>query len=263
MDLDALLARPPQLALIDELAHSNVAESRHAKRWQNVEEVLAAGIDVYTSLNVQHLETLNDTVAPISGVRVRETIPDRVLELADEIELVDLPSEELMERLRQGKVYVPDQVARAIQNFFAKGNLTALRELAMRVAAGRVDAQLVAHMRRSAILGPWPAQERILVCINESPVSKTLVRAAKRMAERARAGWISVVSAATETLSDPDKDRRAEAMRLAESLGAEIATLNAESDIASEILAFARGQQRQPADRRPPPPARLARPLQP
>ena len=244
MDLDALIARRPQLALIDELAHTNVGENRHDKRWRDVEEVLAAGIDVYTTLNVQHLETLNDTVARISGVRVRETIPDRVLELADEIELIDLPPEELIERLRQGKVYVADQVARAIQNFFAKGNLTALRELAMRVAADRVDAQLVAHMRRTAIAGPWPAQERILVCVNEAPVSKALVRTAKRMADRARVGWVAlnVVSAASETLSEADKDRRAEALRLAESLGAEIATLNAESDIASEILGFARSR---------------------
>jgi two-component system sensor histidine kinase KdpD len=244
MDLDALLARRPQLALIDELAHSNVGENRHDKRWQDVEEVLAAGIDVMTTLNVQHLETLNDTVARISGVRVRETVPDKALELADEIELIDLPPEELIERLRQGRVYVADQVARAIQNFFSKGNLTALRELAMRVAADRVDAQLIAHMRRSAIAGPWPTQERILVCVNEAPVAKTLVRAAKRTADRARAGWIAlnVVSAATETFGDADKDRRAEALRLAEALGAEIATLNAEGDVAGEILAFARAR---------------------
>jgi two-component system, OmpR family, sensor histidine kinase KdpD len=186
MDLDALLARRPQLALIDELAHSNVGESRHEKRWQDVDEVLAAGIDVYTTLNVQHLETLNDTVARISGVRVRETLPDRVLELADEIELVDVSPEELIERLRAGQVYVPQQVARAIQNFFSKGNLTALREMAMRVAADRVDADLTQHMRRSAIAGPWPVGERILVCVNEAPVAKTLIRTAKRMAERAR-----------------------------------------------------------------------------
>ena len=144
--------------------------SRHAKRWQDVEELLAAGIDVYTTLNIQHLESLNDVVARITGVRVRETVPDAVLERADEIELIDLPPEELIARLRQGKVYVQEQIARAIQNFFSKGNLTALRELAMRVAADRVDAQMRAHMRAHAIPGPWPAQERILVCINEAPV---------------------------------------------------------------------------------------------
>ena len=184
--------RRPQLALVDELAHTNVADSRHPKRWQDVEELLDAGIDVYTTLNIQHLESLNDIVARISGVRVRETIPDKVLELADEIELIDLPPEELIARLRQGKVYVHDQIARAIQNFFSKGNLTALRELAMRVAADRVDAQMTAHMRSHAIAGPWPTHDRILVCINESPVAKALVRAAKRVAERARAAWIAV-----------------------------------------------------------------------
>ena len=192
MDIDAILARRPALALVDELAHSNVPESRHPKRWQDVEELLDAGIDVYTTLNIQHLESLNDIVARISGVRVRETIPDKVLELADEIELIDLPPEELITRLRQGKVYVHDQIARAIQNFFSKGNLTALRELAMRVAADRVDAQMTAHMRSHAIAGPWPTNDRILVCVNESPVAKALVRAAKRVAERARLPWIAV-----------------------------------------------------------------------
>ena len=169
-------ARRPQLALVDELAHTNAADSRHPKRWQDVEELLAAGIDVYTTLNVQHLESLNDIVARISGVRVRETIPDKVLELANEIELIDLPPEELITRLRQGKVYVPDQIARAIQNFFSKGNLTALRELALRVAADRVDAQMTAHMKSHAITGPWPTHDRILVCINESPAATALVR---------------------------------------------------------------------------------------
>ena len=244
MDLDALLARRPQLALIDELAHSNVGESRHEKRWQDVDEVMAAGIDVYTTLNVQHLETLNDTVARISGVRVRETLPDRVLELADEIELVDVSPEELIERLRAGQVYVPQQVARAIQNFFSKGNLTALREMAMRVAADRVDADLTQHMRRSAIAGPWPVGERVLVCVNEAPVAKTLIRTAKRMAERARVGWlvINVVTATSETLPDADRDRLSEALRLAESLGAEVTSLNADADVAAEIVAFARAR---------------------
>lgn len=142
MDLDALLARRPRLALIDELAHTNLEGSRHEKRWQDVEEVLAAGIDVWTTLNVQHVETLNDAVARITGIRVRETVPDRILDTADEIELIDLSPEDLIARLRAGKVYVPEQAARAVQNFFAKGNLTALRELAMRAAADRVDAQL-------------------------------------------------------------------------------------------------------------------------
>ena len=171
MDLDALLWRKPQLAIVDELAHSNVEGSRHVKRHQDVEELLAAGIDVFTTLNIQHLESLNDIVERISRVRVRETLPDKVLELADEIELVDLPPEDLIQRLREGKVYVRDQVARAIQHFFSKGNLTALRELAMRVAAERVDAQMTAYMRAHAIAGPWPAHDRLLVCINEFAVA--------------------------------------------------------------------------------------------
>ncbi|HET7714636.1 MAG TPA: sensor histidine kinase KdpD [Bauldia sp.] len=244
MDLDAVLARRPQLALIDELAHSNVPDSRHPKRWQDVEEVLEAGIDVYTTLNIQHLESLNDIVARISKVRVRETIPDKVLELADEIELIDLPPEELITRLRQGKVYVPDQIARAVQNFFSKGNLTALRELAMRVAADRVDAQMIAHMRSRAIAGPWPTEDRILVCINESPVAKTLVRTAKRAAERARAPWIAVhvMTPSFQSLPDTSKDAIADATRLAESLGAEVVTLNTDSEVVEAILDFARSR---------------------
>jgi len=242
MDLDGLLARRPALALIDELAHTNVEGSRHEKRWQDVEEVLDAGIDVWTTLNVQHLETLNDRVARISGVRVRETVPDAVLEMADEIELIDLPTEELIERLRTGKVYVQDQIARAVQNFFSKGNLTALRELAMRAAADRVDAQLQEHMRANAIGGPWPAQERILVAINEAPVARALIRTAKRMADRARVDWIAVTvtSPEAEALPDADKDTVASALRLAERLGAEIATLHASGPVATEILDYAR-----------------------
>lgn len=242
LDTDALIARHPKLALIDELAHTNAPESRHEKRWQDVEDVLAAGIDVYTTLNVQHIETLNDTVTRITGVRVRETVPDHVFAAADEIELVDLPPEELLTRLKAGKVYVQDQAARAVQNFFAKGNLTALRELAMRAAADRVDAQLRDHMAANAIAGPWPAQERILVCINESPAARDAIRVAKRSADRARAEWIalSVTSTKAEGLSDDEKDRVAAALRLAERLGAELATLDAEHDVAQEILDFAR-----------------------
>lgn len=244
MDIDAILTRRPQLALIDELAHTNASDSRHPKRWQDVEELLAAGIDVYTTLNVQHLESLNDIVARISGVRVRETIPDKVLELANEIELIDLPPEELITRLRQGKVYVADQIARAIQNFFSKGNLTALRELALRVAADRVDAQMTAHMKSHAISGPWPTEDRILVCINESPAATALVRTAKRASERARVAWIavSVVTPASASLPEAAKDAIAEAMQLAESLGAEVVTLNAETNVASALLDFARAR---------------------
>jgi two-component system sensor histidine kinase KdpD len=244
LDLEALLARRPQLALVDELAHTNVEGSLHVKRWQDIEELLAAGIDVYTTLNVQHLESLNDVVARISGVRVRETIPDKVLELADQIELIDLPPDELIQRLRQGKVYVQDQVARAIANFFSKGNLTALRELAMRVAADRVDAQMSEHMRSHAIAGPWPTHDRVLVCVNESPVANALVRTAKRMAERARGPWIAlhVLTPASESLPETAKDRIADTLRLAESLGGEVVTINVQGDVAREVLEVARAR---------------------
>jgi two-component system, OmpR family, sensor histidine kinase KdpD len=241
MDLDGLLARRPALALIDELAHTNADGVRHEKRWQDVEEVLAAGIDVFTTLNIQHIETLNETVARITGVRVRETVPDRLLEMADEIELIDIPPDELLERLRQGKVYPQDQAARALTSFFAKGNLTALRELALRAAADRVDAQLREHMAANAITGPWPTQERILVCVNESPAAREAIRVAKRSADRARAEWIAinVTQTRAEGLPDADKDRLAGTLRLAERLGAELATLEAERDVAQAILSYA------------------------
>ncbi len=244
MDLDALLWRRPKLALVDELAHTNIPGSRHTKRWQDVEELLAAGIDVYTTLNIQHLESLNDVVARISGVRVRETLPDKVLELADEIELVDLPPDDLIQRLREGKVYIRDQVGRAIRNFFSKGNLTAFRELAMRAAAARVDAQMVDYMRAHAIAGPWPTQDRLLVCVNEFPVAKKLVRTAKRMADRARMPWLAlnVHTPRHDGLPEDARERIAEALRLAENLGGETATLHAESDVAGEILGFARSR---------------------
>src|SRR3546814_6737940 len=163
MDIDAVLLRRPRLAMVDELAHSNVPGSRHTKRWQDVEELLAAGIDVYTTLNIQHLESLNDVVARISRVRVRETLPDKALELADEIELVDLPPDDLIQRLREGTVSVRDQIGRAIRHFFSKGNLTAFRELDMRVAADRVNAQMINFMRAHAIPGPWTTQERLQI----------------------------------------------------------------------------------------------------
>lgn len=244
LDLDALLARKPDLALIDELAHTNAEGSRHDKRWQDVEEVLDAGIDVYTTLNIQHIETLNETVARITGVRVRETVPDDALHLADEIELIDLPPDELVDRLKQGKVYPADQASRALSSFFVKGNLTALRELAMRTAADRVDAQLREHMAANAISGPWPTQERILVCLNESPAAREAIRVAKRSADRARAEWIAlnVVQASAETMPEADKDRLAGSLRLAERLGAELVTLAAGHDVTEAILDFAKSR---------------------
>ncbi|WP_296574127.1 sensor histidine kinase KdpD [Phreatobacter sp.] len=244
LDLDGLLARRPQLALIDELAHTNVPGSRHPKRWQDVLEVLDAGIDVTTTLNVQHIESLNDVVASITGVRVQETVPDEVLRQADEIELIDLPPEELINRLREGKVYVPQQVGRALENFFTKGNLTALRELALRTAASRVDADMLTFMQANAVKGPWPTQERILVCVNEAPIAKALVRAGKRMADRGRLPWlvVTVVTPRHEALGQEARSATADALRLAETLGAEIVTLRTESDVGSELLAFARAR---------------------
>ncbi len=241
MDIDAVLKRKPKLALVDELAHTNIPGSRHEKRYQDVEDLLAAGINVYTTLNIQHIESLNDVVARIARIQVRETLPDKILELASEIELIDLPPDDLVQRLRQGKVYMPEQAGRAISHFFSKGNLTALRELAMRIAAERVDAQMVQYMRSHAIPGPWPTQDRILVCLNESPVAKRLVRTARRMAERQRVPWIALYMRTPhyESLPEAAKDRIAEAMRLAERLEGEVVTIDVESRVADEIIAYA------------------------
>ncbi|HAE58495.1 MAG TPA: sensor histidine kinase KdpD, partial [Anaerolineae bacterium] len=166
MDVDAVLARHPALALVDELAHTNAPGSRHPKRYQDVFELLNAGIDVYTTLNIQHLESLNDVVAQITGIQVRETIPDKVLDEVSELEVIDLPPDELLQRLSDGKVYIAEQAARALKKFFRKGNLTALREIALRRAAEHVDDQMRAYMQDSSIRGPWPATERILVCVS-------------------------------------------------------------------------------------------------
>ena len=182
MDLDAILQCRPALVLVDELAHTNAPGSRHPKRYQDVEELLDAGINVYTTLNVQHVESLNDVVAQISGIIVRETVPDRVIDEAAEIELVDLAPPELLQRLREGKVYVPDMAQRAIEQFFNEGNLYALRELALRRAAERVDDQMLAYMQTRAIPGPWAASEHLLVCIGPGPLSERLVRTARRQA---------------------------------------------------------------------------------
>jgi two-component system sensor histidine kinase KdpD len=242
LDLDAVLTRRPQLALIDEFAHTNAPGSRHPKRWQDVMEVLDAGIDVTTTLNIQHIESLNDAVARITGVRVQETVPDEVLQRADEIELIDLPPEALIQRLKEGKVYLPQQAGRALENFFTKGKLTALRELALRTAASRVDAEMLAWMEAHAVQGPWPTDERLMVCINEAPVAKALVRTGKRMSDRARIPWmvVTVTTPRQRSADDAATQSTREALALAQSLGAETFTLPAENDIAGELLAFAR-----------------------
>jgi two-component system, OmpR family, sensor histidine kinase KdpD len=240
-DLDAALARRPVLILVDELAHTNAPGSRHAKRWQDVRELLASGIDVYTTLNVQHLESLNDVVARVTGVPTRETVPDSILEQADEVELVDLSPDDLIQRLRDGKVYVPAQAGEAVRKFFRKGNLIALRELALRTTAARVDAQMEVYRRDHAVPAIWPVAERILVCVSPSPLAARVVRAARRMAAGLHAEWVvvNVESPASNRPSEADRDRVIQTLRLAEQLGAETVTLTGH-DVAAEVLAYAR-----------------------
>ncbi|HUK56544.1 MAG TPA: sensor histidine kinase KdpD [Nitrospiria bacterium] len=242
-DLDAALARKPALILIDELAHTNAPGSRHKKRWQDVFELLAAGINVYTTLNVQHLESLNDVIAQITRVVVRETLPDSVLDRADEIELIDLPPDELLERLKEGKVYVAELAARAQENFFRKGNLLALRELTLRQTAERVDEQMQNYRLDRGVKTVWPAAERILVCVGPNPRSIRLIRAAKRMADGLRTNWIAVnVEAPSRVrLSESDRKQLDEHMHLAESLGAETVTLSGHR-ASEEILSYARSR---------------------
>ena len=239
-DLDAALARKPALILVDELAHSNVAGSRHPKRWQDVEELLAAGIDVWTTVNVQHLESLNDIVGGITGIQVRETLPDRVFEQADEIALVDLPPDELLQRMKEGKVYLPQQAERAIRNFFRKGNLIALRELALRRTADRVDAQMREYRTDQAIESVWQAKERLLVCVGPGAGGDRLVRAAARLAADLHADWIAVYveTPQLQRLSEANRDKILRTLALARELGAETATLAGQED-AQTLLAYA------------------------
>src|SRR3954470_2576717 len=226
MDLDALIARRPQIALVDELAHTNASGSRHPKRYLDIEELLSRGIDVYTTVNIQHFESLNDVVAQITHVRVRETVPDSVFDRADAVELVDLTPDDLIQRLKEGKVYVPKQAERALEHFFSPANLTALRELALRRTADRVDEQLLTQMQAGAISGPWAAGERILVCISEDPRSAGLVRYAKRLADRLHGPWTALYVEGRRSLqlSEEDRDRIADTLRLSESLGGEAIT---------------------------------------
>ncbi len=240
MDIDAVLARKPQLVLVDELAHTNAPGSRHPKRYQDVEEILARGIDVYTTLNIQHVESLNDVVAQITRIRVRETVPDSIIDRADDIELIDLTPGDLIKRLNEGKIYLPKTAKRAIRNYFSPGNLTALRELALRRTAQRVDEQLLSHMRAHAIEGPWAASDRILVAVDDSPRSVSLVRYARRLADRLRAPWaaIHIETARSAGLADEAKDRLATALRLAEQLGGETITIPGQS-VAEDIVRYA------------------------
>jgi len=240
MDLDAILARGPALVLVDELAHTNAEGSRHPKRYLDVEEILARGIDVYTTLNIQHVESLNDVVAQITRIRVRETVPDSIIDRADDVEVIDLTPDDLIKRLHEGKVYFAGTAKRAIENYFSPGNLTALRELALRRTAQRVDEQLVSHMQAHAISGPWAAGDRVLVCIDEQPRSASLVRYARRQADRLRAPWaaIHIETARSAGLPEADKDRIAATLRLAEQLGGEAITLPGQ-DVARDIVRHA------------------------
>jgi len=244
-DLDAALARKPQILLVDELAHSNPLEGeprpRHAKRWQDVEELLDAGITVHTTVNVQHVESLNDIVAGITGVRMQETVPDSVFERADEVVMIDTPPDVLLERLQAGKVYIPEQARNAIENFFRKGNLIALRELALRTTADRVDAAMREYREGQGIRATWAAGERLLVAIGPDEQGERLVRAGKRMATALHADWIVVYVETPELLrlSDEKRNRRIALLRLAESLGAEAVTLGG-SSAGEEIANYAR-----------------------
>lgn len=239
-DIDAALARKPALILMDELAHSNVEGSRHPKRWQDVEELLAAGIDVYTTLNVQHLESLNDVVGQITGIRVMETLPDKVFDMADEVTLVDLSPEELLRRLQDGQVYRPHQAEQAGKNFFRKGNLIALREMALRRTADRVDVQMREYRADQSIQQVWQARERILLCVGPGAGAEQLVRVAARLAASMKADWLAVYveTPALQRLSDAERDTILKTLRLAHELGAETATLSGTS-IGKVLLGYA------------------------
>jgi len=240
IDLDAILSRKPQIVLVDELAHSNAPGSRHEKRWQDVEEILEAGIDVYTTVNIQHFESLNDVVTQITGIIVRETVPDRLLDLAFEIKLIDIPPEDLLQRLNEGKVYIPDQAAKAIEKFFRPGNLMALRELSLRRTAARVDDQMRAYMETQSIAGPWPTAERLMVCVSGSPYSEKLIRATCRLAEELKAQWFTVYieTPVGGRHMRENRERIWQNLRLAEGLGAQVASVTA-TDVTDAVMEYA------------------------
>lgn len=241
MDLDAILARRPAVVLVDELAHTNIDGSRHPKRYQDIEELLEQGIDVHTTVNIQHFESMNDAVAKITGVRMQETLPDTFFDRTDEVQVVDIPWEELIQRLKEGKVYFPQQAQRAIDNFFQRGNLFALRELMLTLVARKMDSELINYMRARAIPGPWPATEKLVVCIAASPYAKQLIRRAYAIAKDTHAEWYAVYVLPTG-FTEPSgraKVYLTDALNLAEELGAKIMTL-AGDDVADEIIRFAR-----------------------
>ena len=241
MDIDGILALKPQVVLVDELAHTNVAGSRHVRRFQDVEEIINAGIDVYTTLNIQHIESLNDIVAKITGVTVRETVPDSIVEQADQVQLIDIPPNELIKRLKDGKIYMPGQAELALNKFFRPGNINALRELALRFMASRVDNELHEYMQDHDIAGPWPVGERVMVCVSGSPFSAQLIRAARRLARGLQAELLAVHIEIPRklALSDKERDRIFSNMRLAEELGARTLSV-AGKDLTDEIVSVGR-----------------------
>ena len=240
MDLDAIIARRPSVVIVDELAHTNAPDSRHPKRYQDVEELLVNGIDVYTAVNIQHFESQVDVVAKITGVSVHETVPDSVLEEADEVQVIDIPLEELSLRLKEGKVYIPEQAKRAMEHYFQRGNLVALRELTLTLVARKMDTELLDYMKSKAIAGPSPAGERVMVCIAATPYAPQLLRRAYKIAKDAHAEWhaVYISTPSVKDLSDMEKSYLTAALNLAEELGAKVATLSG-NDIAGEILRFA------------------------
>ncbi len=240
LDIDAVITRRPSVVLVDELAHTNAPGSRHVKRYQDVEELLNTGIDVYTTINIQHFESQMDVVAKITGIRIQETVPDTLLEIADEVQVIDIPLEELFHRLNEGKVYIPEKAKQAMQNFFQRGNLVALRELTLTLVARKMDTELLNYMKAKAISESWPAGERIMVCIGPTPYAMQLLRRAYNIAKDARAEWYAVYvsTPALKDLSDTEKGHLTNALNLAEELGAKVMTLLG-SDIAVEIVRFA------------------------
>jgi two-component system sensor histidine kinase KdpD len=240
VDLDRIIKRKPHIVLVDELAHTNAPGARHAKRYQDVEELLNAGLDVYATMNVQHLESLNDVIFQIMGLKVRETVPDTVIQSADEIKLIDLPPEELLKRLDEGKVYVKGIIGIAVENFFRPGNLLALREMALRVVAGSVDSRMLLYMKAHAIAGPWPVQERVVVGVFASPYAEKLVRAAFRLATELRGEWIAfhVETERNQSFTPQEKDWLNKALGLANKLGARVVWLKGR-DEAQEIAEYA------------------------
>ncbi len=238
MDLDAILARHPQLVLVDELAHTNAPGSRHLKRYQDVLEILEAGINVFTTVNVQHFESRADAVKQITGINVHETVPDTLIEVADEIELIDLSPEDLRKRLTEGKVYTAERVEVAANNFFRLGNLTALREMALRLTAEHVDHQLQDYMQVKHIAGPWKSGERLMVAVSPAQFSERLIRWTRRMAYSLEASWVAVHVESSRQLSESEKEGLARNLALARKLGAEVVITSGEN-IADTLIRLA------------------------